>query len=71
MGKGINTAVGDAVNIAFRIESLTRLVDRPALASRAFVEGWEGAHEAFDSCGLHTVKGQETPIEVFAPRMMR
>ena len=71
MGKGINTAVGDAVNIAFRIESLTRSIDRPALASRAFVEGWEGDHEAFDSCGLHPVKGQETPIEVFAPRRMR
>ena len=71
MGKGINTALGDAVNIAFRIESLTRLVDRPALASRAFVEGWEGAHDVFDSCGLHRVKGQEAPIEVFAPRLMR
>ena len=71
MGKGINTAVGDAVNIAFRIESLTRLVDRPALVSRDFVEGLEGAREAFESCGLHRVKGQEAPIEVFAPRMMR
>ena len=71
MGKGINTAVGDAVNIAFRIESLTRLIDRPALVSRAFVEGWEGADEAFESCGFHRVKGQDTPIEVFAPRMMR
>jgi adenylate cyclase len=71
MGKGINTAVGDAVNIAFRIESLTRLVDRPALASRAFVEGWEGTDQAFESCGLHRVKGQDMPIEVFAPRMMR
>jgi adenylate cyclase len=71
MGKGINTAVGDAVNIAFRIESLTRLVDRPALVSRGFVEGLEGAQEAFEPCGHHRVKGQEAPIEVFAPRMVR
>jgi len=71
LGKGLNTAVGDAVNIAFRIESLTRLVDRPALVSRDFVEGLEGAREAFEPCGHHRVKGQEAPIEVFAPRMVR
>lgn len=71
MGKGINTAVGDAVNIAFRIEALTRFVNRPALASLAFVDGWEGAQDAFEPCGLHPIKGQEAPIEVFAPRMIR
>jgi adenylate cyclase len=71
MGRGINTAVGDAVNIAFRIESLTRLIDRPALVSRDFVEGWEDAPETFEPCGHHRVKGQDAPIEVFAPRMMR
>lgn len=68
MGKGINTAVGDAVNIAFRIETLTRVVDRPTLVSAAFLAGWEEGSHLFDSCGSHFVKGQTEPIEVFAPR---
>ena len=40
MGKGINTAVGDAVNIAFRIESLTRLVDRPSTRQPGLCRGF-------------------------------
>jgi adenylate cyclase len=70
MGKGINTAVGDAVNIAFRIEALTRIVDRPALASMAFLEGWDEGRAHFDPCGFHAVKGQDVLIEVFSPRVI-
>jgi adenylate cyclase len=66
MGKGINTALGDAVNLAFRIESLTRTVNRPVLASAAFLAGWEGADDLFDPCGAHEVKGHPDKIEVFA-----
>lgn len=64
MGKGINTALGDDVNIAFRIEGLTRLVDQPILVSAAFAEGFSGA--PLRSCGRHAVKGVEKPVEVFA-----
>ncbi|MEQ1952712.1 adenylate/guanylate cyclase domain-containing protein [Mesorhizobium sp. CN2-181] len=64
MGKGINTALGDAVNIAFRIESLTRRVEEPILMSAAFVDGFSG--RVFRSCGRHQAKGVEQPIEVFA-----
>jgi adenylate cyclase len=69
MGKGINTALGDAVNVAFRIEGLTRLVDEPILMSAAFVDGFPG--NGFRSCGRHEVKGVEEAIEVFAPAPTR
>jgi adenylate cyclase len=67
MGKGISTAVGDAVNTVFRIETLTRAVGQPLLVSAAFVDGW-GNGADFESCGFHHVKGRVEPIEVFAPR---
>jgi adenylate cyclase len=66
MGKGVNTALGDAVNIAFRVEGLTRLVDKPALVSAAFLEGWDEGRAYFESCGFHEIKGQAERIEVFA-----
>jgi adenylate cyclase len=68
MGKGINTALGDAVNVAFRIEALTRKVDKPALVSSAFLEGWDEGRSYFESCGFHEVKGQKEMIEVFSLR---
>lgn len=68
MGKGINTALGDAVNIAFRIEGLTRKVDQPTLVSSAFLEGWDEGRGYFESCGLHEIKGQAGMIEVFSLR---
>lgn len=68
MGKGISTALGDAVNTVFRIEGLTRAVGEPLLVSAAFVDGLESDGVAFRSCGSHQVKGRAEPIEVFAPR---
>ena len=68
MGKGISTALGDAVNTAFRIEALTRLVGEPVLVSAAFVEDLEGGSVRFRSCGMHQLKGRAEPIEVFAPQ---
>ena len=68
MGKGVNTALGDAVNMAFRIEGLTRKVDRPELVSSAFLDGWEEGRPYFESCGFHEVKGQAAMIEVFSLR---
>jgi adenylate cyclase len=67
MGKGINTALGDAVNVVFRIEGLTRTTRQPVLVSAAFVAGWQAHGIAFGSCGHHAVKGIAEPIEVFAP----
>ena len=71
MGQGVNTALGDAVNMAFRIEALTRVVDRSTLVSAAFLEGWEEGRSQFKSCGLHQIKGQADLIEVFAPRPVK
>lgn len=68
MGKGISTALGDAVNTAFRIEGLTRLVGEPVLVSAAFVEDLQHVGLRFRSCGLHQLKGRAEPIEVFAPQ---
>ena len=68
MGKGISTALGDAVNIAFGIEALTRVVDRPVLVSAAFLDGWDQGRHHFESCGYHKVKGRGELIEVFALR---
>ena len=68
MGIGINTALGDAVNVAFRIEGKTRDLDHPILASGAFFEGWAQGREQFTSCGWQTLKGVREPVELFAPR---
>ena len=68
MGKGVHTALGDAVNVVFRIEGLTRTVDRPELVSAAFLEGWPEGQTYFESCGEHRMKGISEPIEVFALR---
>lgn len=71
MGRGINTAVGEAVNVAFRIESLTRKLDTPVLASSDFVEIWGNGQDVFTDKGLftdvgtHMLKGQPEPVHVF------
>lgn len=66
MGKGLSTALGDAVNVTFRIETLTRAVDQPVLVSAAFAEGL-GESATFRSFGSHQVKGRAEPVEVLAP----
>lgn len=66
MGKGINTALGDAVNLAFRIEGLTRQTNKHVLVSSAFLEGWNDGVTLFEPCGAHEVKGHPQKIEVFA-----
>jgi adenylate cyclase len=68
MGKGINTALGDAVNLAFRIESLTRQTHQPLLVSAAFLEGWPEGEPLFQPCGAFEVKGHPEKVEVFALR---
>lgn len=66
MGRGVNTAVGEAVNVTFRIESLTRKLEVPVLASANFVGGWEEGARHFMPAGIHAVKGQPEPVEVYA-----
>lgn len=66
MGKAVNTAVGDAVNLVFRIESMTRQLNCGVLASAAFVMDWEEGRVLFEPRGSHEVKGHPASIEVFA-----
>jgi adenylate cyclase len=61
------TAIGDAVNLASRIEGLTKEAKRRILASRDTVERCGDAFE-FVSCGTFPVKGRAQPVELFEPR---
>lgn len=59
------TVVGPAVNLASRIESLTRDLARPILVSASFAEIHGGAFEAL---GIFSLKGLANKESVFAPR---
>lgn len=68
MGRGVNTAVGEAVNVTFRIEGLTRKLQTPVLASAEFVSGSGSAASQFENAGVHHLKGQPEPVEVYQLR---
>jgi len=62
------SVIGPVVNEAARIESLTKAVGEPVLASAAFARGLD---PAWRSCGFHDLKGVAAPLEVFAPPKTR
>jgi adenylate cyclase len=61
------TAIGDTVNLASRIEGLTKDAQRRILVSRETMERCGDAFE-FVSCGTFPVKGRAQPVELFEPR---
>ena len=61
------TAIGDTVNLASRIEGLTKDAKRRILVSRDTMERCGGAFD-FVSCGTFPVKGRAQPVELFEPR---
>ena len=61
------TFIGDAVNTAARIESLTRSVGAPLLVSRAVVDALpEADRPRWHTRGAHPLKGKSEPVEVLA-----
>ena len=61
------TAIGDTVNLASRIEGLTKDAKRRILVSRDTAELCGDAF-AFESCGTFPVKGRAQPVELLEPK---
>jgi adenylate cyclase len=59
------TAIGETVNLAARLEALTKLLSAPLLFSRATREHLP-AHHVVRALGVHPVRGQPEPVEVFS-----
>ena len=66
MGRGNTTPVGEAVNVTFRIESLTRKLQVPVLASDSFLWDWPEGHQLYQNVGINHIKGQPDPVEVYS-----
>ena len=58
------TVIGPAVNLAFRIEGMTKALGRPLLTSRAFARA---APTPLPSLGAHPLRGIAEPEELFGP----
>ena len=61
------TAIGDTVNLASRIEGLTKDAKRRILVSKDTAERCGDAFD-FISCGTFPVKGRAQPVELFEPK---
>ncbi|HKY94152.1 MAG TPA: adenylate/guanylate cyclase domain-containing protein [Kiloniellales bacterium] len=60
------TVMGQAVNLAARIEKLTRELNRPVVCSEALAAA---AGLAMDDLGRHPIAGWDEPVPVFAPAL--
>jgi adenylate cyclase len=59
------TVIGPAVNIASRLESLTKEVKHPVLLSRAFVE-MAACETQMEFLGSFPLRGLDEPVDIFA-----
>jgi adenylate cyclase len=60
------TVIGPDVNLAFRLESLTKRLKIPIVTSRALAQT---APSQFTSLGHQDVRGLGSPVEVFTPTL--
>lgn len=60
------TVIGAPVNLASRIEGLTKVLNQPILVSRATRDA-VGEGTAWSPCEPVVVKGRKEPVETFAP----
>lgn len=68
VGTGENqsfTVVGDSVNVAFRLEALTKEKKTPVIVSKGVMEA-AGSDYQFVDLGEATVKGRKEPISIWA-----
>ncbi|UPT73322.1 MAG: FHA domain-containing protein [Elusimicrobiota bacterium] len=59
------TAIGDCVNIAFRLESLCKELQRPIVVSDE-IRAAAAAAYAFEDMGMRTLKGKAADVRVFS-----
>jgi len=62
------TVIGDAVNLAARIEALTKVMGRPVLLSEATHRRLATTGGGFERLPPMEVKGKAEPVHTFAPR---
>ena len=62
------TLLGDAVNVVFRMEALTRELGEKVLVSGDLFEGWEEGRNQCEALGPQSVKGRAQPIDVYGLR---
>jgi adenylate cyclase len=60
------TAIGPAVNLAARLETLTKIVGERVLVSTEFVDAFGASARLFKAVGNHEIKGLDHSVEVYA-----
>tara|TARA_B100000579_G_scaffold186490_1_gene152011 strand:+ start:21308 stop:23185 length:1878 start_codon:yes stop_codon:yes gene_type:complete len=61
------SVIGDAVNLAARLEAETRKQDTPILYSEFTLNSFRDTGQVYENLGSVTVKGKEDPIKIYAP----